>query len=62
MAPIEDWMRNSYIPNFKLTQYLNQSSIVSDIDILNEYIKRNTKYTIDAIHVTYDKVTPSILR
>ena len=42
-APIEDWMRNSYIPNFKLTQYLNQSSFVSDNDILNEYIKRNTK-------------------
>ena len=60
-APIEDWMRNSYIPNFKLTQYLNQSSFVSDNDILNEYIKRNTKYTIDAIHVTYDKVTPSKL-
>ena len=54
-APIENWMRSSYIPNFKLTQYLNQSLLVTDKDVLQEYTKNNTKYTIDAIHVTFDK-------
>lgn len=55
-APIENWMRSSYIPNFKLTQYLNQSFVVTDDDILKEFIKKNTKYTVDAIHITFDKV------
>ncbi len=54
-APIENWMRSSYIPNFKLTQYLNQSLLVTEKDVLQEYTKNNTKYTIDAIHVTFDK-------
>ena len=54
-TPIEDWMRTTYIPNFKLTQYLNQNIIVTDNDIRTEFIKKNIKYTIDAIHVTFDK-------
>jgi len=54
-TPIENWMRTSYIPNFKLTQYLNQNVIVTDSDIHREFIKKNIKYTIDAIHVTFDK-------
>jgi parvulin-like peptidyl-prolyl isomerase len=54
-APIENWMRTSYIPNFKLTQYLNQNVIVTENDIRTEFIKKNIKYTIDAIHVTFDK-------
>ena len=32
-APIENWMRSSYIPNFKLTQYLNQSLLVTEKDV-----------------------------
>ena len=54
-TPIENWMRSSYIPNFKLTQYLNQNLIVTDDDIRKEFIKNNVKYTIDAVHVTFDK-------
>ena len=54
-TPIENWMRTSYIPNFKLTQYLNQNVIVTDNDIRTEFIKKNIKYTIDAVHVTFDK-------
>ena len=56
-APIENWMRSSYIPNFKLTQYLNQYVLVNDEDVLREFFKKNVKYTIDAIHVTNDKVS-----
>ena len=54
-TPVENWMRTSYIPNFKLTQYLNQNVIVTDDDIRAEFTKQNIKYTIDAIHVTFDK-------
>ena len=54
-TPIENWMRSSYIPNFKLTQYLNQNLVVTDHDIRKEFIKNNVKYTVDAIHVTFDK-------
>ena len=54
-VPIENYMRTTHIPNFKLTQYLNQNIIVTEDDIRSEFIKKNTKYTIDAIHVTHDK-------
>ena len=54
-TPIENWMRSSYIPNFKLTHYLNQNLIVTDDDVRKEFIKNNVKYTIDAVHVTFDK-------
>jgi parvulin-like peptidyl-prolyl isomerase len=48
-------MRTSYIPNLKLTQYLNENVLVTADDIKDDFIKKNVKYTIDAIHVTYDK-------
>ena len=54
-TPIENWMRNSYIPNLKLTQFLNENVLVTAEDIKNDFVKKNVKYTIDAIHVTYDK-------
>ena len=40
-TPVENWMRTSYIPNFKLTQYLNQNVIVTDDDIRAEFTKEN---------------------
>ena len=54
-APIENWMRTSYIPNLKLTQFLNENVLVTDQDVKDDFIKKNVKYTVDAIHVTYDK-------
>ena len=54
-TPIENWMRTSYIPNLKLTQYLNENVLVTAEDIKDDFVKKNVKYTIDAIHVTYDK-------
>ena len=54
-VPIENYMRSTHIPNYKLTQYLNQNIIVTEDDVRSEFIKKNTKYTIDAIHVTHDK-------
>ncbi|MFL2994706.1 MAG: peptidylprolyl isomerase [Candidatus Neomarinimicrobiota bacterium] len=54
-APIENWMRTSYIPNLKLTQFLNENVLVTNQDVKDDFIKKNVKYTVDAIHVTYDK-------
>ena len=54
-TPIENWMRISYIPNLKLTQFLNENVLVTDQDVKDDFIKKNVKYTVDAIHVTYDK-------
>ena len=54
-TPIENWMRTSYIPNLKLTQFLNENILVTEQDVKDDYIKKNVKYTVDAIHVTYDK-------
>ena len=54
-APIENWMRTSYIPNLKLTQFLNENVLVTDQEVKDDFIKKNVKYTVDAIHVTYDK-------
>ena len=54
-TPIENWMRTSYIPNLKLTQFLNENVLVTDQDVKDDFIKKNVKYTVDAIHVTHDK-------
>ena len=51
-TPIEAWMKDYFIPRFKLQQYISMSSVVTENDIKEEFIKRNIEYTISAIHVT----------
>ena len=51
-TPIEAWMKDYFIPRFKLQQYISMSSVVTENDIKQEFIKRNIEYTISAIHVT----------
>ncbi|SVA69403.1 uncharacterized protein METZ01_LOCUS122257 [marine metagenome] len=53
---IEDFMRSTFIPNYKLQQYLNQSVVVTDREIWAEFIKKNINYTIDAIHITGESI------
>ena len=55
-VPIENWMRTSYIPNLKLTQFLNEDVLITEQDVEDDFIKNNVKYTVDAIHVTFDKI------
>ncbi len=55
-APIESWMRHFYIPRFKLQQFINMSAIVSQEDVRDEFIKRNTDFTISALHITNNAV------
>ena len=51
-TPIEAWMKDYFIPRFKLQQYISMSSVVTENDIKEEFVKRNIEYTISAIHVT----------
>ena len=55
--PIEQFMKNTYIPNFKLQKLLDESIIISDNDVLNEFKKRNLDYTLTALHITSSYAT-----
>tara|TARA_B100001142_G_C14334193_1_gene655234 strand:+ start:207 stop:2042 length:1836 start_codon:yes stop_codon:yes gene_type:complete len=50
-APIESWMRDFYLPRYKLQQIIKMSAVVSPSDVKNEYVKRNIDYTISALHI-----------
>lgn len=55
-TPIEAWMKEYYIPRFKLQQYISMSSVVSENDVKEEFIKRNVDYTISALHITNNSI------
>ena len=55
-SPIESFMKNTFIPNYKLQQMLDESIIISERDIKNEFIKHNVQYTVSGIHVTSAKI------
>ncbi len=50
-APIESFMKNTYIPNFKLQKILDESIIITQNDIHNEFIKRNSEFTVTGIYI-----------
>ncbi len=50
-APIESWMRDFYLPRYKLQQIIKMSAVVSPSEVENEYVKRNIDYTISALHI-----------
>ncbi|SVA46003.1 uncharacterized protein METZ01_LOCUS98857, partial [marine metagenome] len=43
---IEDFMRTTFIPNYKLQQYLNQSVVITNRELRTEFIKKNINYTV----------------
>ena len=51
-VPIEQFMKNTYIPNFKLQKLLDESIVISDLEILDEFRKRSLDYTLTALHIT----------
>ena len=55
--PIEQFMKNTYIPNFKLQKLLDESLVISDVEILNEFRNRSLDYTLTALHVTSSLIT-----
>ena len=50
--PIEQFMKNTYIPNFKLQKLIDEGIIISQDEILNEFKNKNLDYTLTALHVT----------
>ena len=50
--PIEQFMKDTYIPNFKLQKLLDESIVISDDEVLNEFKNRNLDYTLTALHIT----------
>ena len=53
---IEQFMKNTYIPNYKLQQYIASSVVVTNDEVYNQYIKDNVDYTIEGIHVVGRKL------
>ena len=51
-VPIEQFMKNTYIPNFKLQKLIDESIIISEDEIMNEFQNKNLDYTLTALHVT----------
>ena len=49
-------MKNTFIPNYKLQRMLDESIIITEKEIKEEFIKRNTEYTASGIHVTSARV------
>ena len=57
---IEQFMKNTYIPNYKLQQYIASSVIVTNEEVLKQYIKDNVDYTIEGIHVIGQKLKDEV--
>lgn len=57
---IEQFMKKSYIPNYKLQQLLFSTVNVAEEELWDEYKKNYLDYTISALHVTTSTVQDSI--
>ena len=55
-APIESFMKNTFIPNYKLQKMLDESIVITEEDIKTEYIKRNINFTVTGAHITDARV------
>ena len=56
-SPIESFMKDTYIPNYKLQKMIDQSIIITKDDILDEFIKRNVKFTVTGAHITEAQIS-----
>ncbi|MEA1882492.1 MAG: peptidylprolyl isomerase [Candidatus Marinimicrobia bacterium] len=61
-APIEAWMRDYYIPRFKLQQHINMSAVVSREEVREEFLKRTADYTISALHIATTAIEDQIVK
>ena len=51
-VPIEQFMKNTYIPNFKLQKLIDESIVITKDEVMAEFNNRNLDYTLTALHVT----------
>ncbi|MAI85762.1 MAG: hypothetical protein CMF99_01040 [Candidatus Marinimicrobia bacterium] len=56
-VPIEQFMKNNYIPNFKLQKLIDESIVISEDEVLAEFKNRNLDYTLTALHITSSLVS-----
>tara|TARA_B100001250_G_C19805126_1_gene792936 strand:+ start:831 stop:2666 length:1836 start_codon:yes stop_codon:yes gene_type:complete len=56
-APIETFMKDTYIPNFKLQKMLDESLIVTENEMINEFTKNNINFVVDGVHLKYNTVS-----
>ena len=57
---IEQFMKITFIPNYKLQQFIASSVIVTNDEVLKQYIKDNVDYTIEGIHVIGQKLKDEV--
>jgi len=59
---IENFMKQTYIPNFKLQQYIASSVVITHEEVKEKYARDNVNYTIEGLHVVarnlQDEVSP----
>ena len=61
-APLEQFMKDTYIPDYKLRQILFSSISATDQEVRDEFTKRNIQYTLEAVHVTNAMVNSDSLK
>ena len=57
---IEQFMKNTYLPNIKLQEMINADVIITEDDVWSSYIKQHVNFTIDGIHVTTNSVQDDV--
>ena len=50
--PIEDFMQNVYLPNYKLQQYVINASAIHSDEVLKDYKKRFVNHKLEILHIT----------
>ena len=50
--PIEDFMQNIYLPNYKLQQYITNAAAITSQEVLEDYKKRFVNHKIEILHIT----------
>ena len=50
--PIEDFMQNVYLPNYKLQQYIINASAIHADEVLKDYKKRFVNHKLEVLHIT----------
>ena len=61
-TPIEAWMRDFYLPRYKLQQIIKMSAVVNDVEVKEEYIRRNIDYTISALHIPKNSIQDRVIK
>jgi len=59
--PIEEFMQNIYLPNYKLQQLIINSAATSNQDIVESYRQRFINYNLEVLHITDKAIAEDFL-